>query len=203
MDDIRGLVFKPFRKVNTFAGLEGKNWGKVLIVVLIGTIAFFLIGEIKLETQVSLNASEKLVYQEKYVNARQVEQKLQALIESQTLKVKNQSLETQKQIKELAIKELSEKDQEYLTFAEQNKITADMSDEDLNKLIPTTKTEYHPAISDIARGAIFIAIPMLISIAWLMDLRGWSYSTEVKRFNKYRKEKKFFVSKREMYLATD
>lgn len=201
MNGADGLVFKPFRKVNTFAGLQLKNWGKVAVIVAIGAMVAVLLRGITMPVEVGRTASEIQSETSAFLEAQRVEKTMESKVNSLLINIDNPTAQQKKEATAKAKESLSSSQQESLELAEKYKITTDMDQETLKSLVTTTKTENQPVIPDMARVVIFVIVPMVIAIVWWMDLKGWSYSTEVKRFLQFRKRKAMLVSKKQHYLT--
>ena len=201
MEDMnKGVFFKPMRKVNTVAGLELHNWLKVLVVLCIGITVFIITGFFTVEVNEDLQTSEKNAYVNQLTEARKVKKTLANKVEFYLVGIENPTVAQKAEANNKAISELSESQLASLEVANQYSVDANTSDEQLKELAPTTKKVSQPAIPDIARVVMFIVIPLVLTIVWYLDLKGWSYSTEVKRFLKFRKRQSLYVSKRDLNL---
>lgn len=195
-----GLFYKPFRKVNTFAGLTLKNWFKVLAVLLVGVAVFFLTGLITVQVEESLQASEIYSYRNQLTEARKARKTIETKTELYLNGLENPTPEQKTQATNQAASELSASQKESLEIAKQFKVEASTTDEEIEAMLPRSKTVSQPAMPDPARVGVFIGLPVFFTIVWLMDLRGWSYSSEAKRFNEFRKRQSLYVSKHQFYL---
>ena len=195
-----GVFFKPFRKVNTVAGLEIRNWLKVLVVLCVGISLCLMTGLITVEVDEGLQASEVNIYKNQLTEARKVRKTLETRTEFYLNGIQNPTPEQRTEATNKAVAELSDSQLESVEIAKQYKIEADTTDEQISDLVPRTKKVTQPAIPDIARVVVFIVVPLVLTIIWYLDLKGWSYSTEAKRFLKFRKRQSLYVNKHKLYL---
>lgn len=196
-----GIVFKPFRKYLTILGIEPKNWGKIILIVLCGVMLFFALGTLMVNTEDVVAPSEqnaqKTSLQEELRVLKAVDSKVDFALSS----VNSPSAEDVKEATTKVVSNLSTSQQEAYELATEHQLSTSMTDDDLDSYVVKTKIVQIEAISPAVRAIVCIIFPAVFGIGWYLDLRGFSLSTEARRFNLFRKRKPMFVSKRRAYIS--
>lgn len=194
-------VYKPFNKVQTYMGLQAKHWGKVILVAIIGVALFLMLGTVKTTVEEGISVTDKNIYLSSYSEALKTFKTVEQKIEFEESKVQDITPEQQKEVRAAVLKSLSEDQLEQYNFAQEKKMTRDMGENDLASIIPKTKEVEAEVFPAIPRAIILILIPAGLTVGWYLDLRGFTLSSEFKRYNKFRKRKALKVSKKNQYLG--
>lgn len=194
-------IYKPFNKVQTYAGLQGKYWGKVFLVAAIGAALFLFLGMFKTTIDDELSITDKNIYLSTYSEALKTYKTVNQQIEFQESKIQNITPEQQQEIKSAVIGTLTETQLEQYNLALEKRMTIETTENDLSAMVPKTKKVETEVFPNIPRALILIVVPTGFTIAWHLDLRGFTLCSEFKRYNKFRKRKALKVSKKSKYLG--
>ena len=195
-----GIVFKPFRKYLTILGIEPKNWGKIILIVLCGIILFLTLGTLMVNTEDVVAPSEQNAQKTSLQEELRVLKTVDSKVDFALSNVNSPSAEDVKEATTKVVSNLSASQQEAYELATEHKLSISMTEDDLDNFIVKTKVVQTEAISPAVRAIVCIIFPTVFGIGWFLDLRGFSLSTEARRFNLFRKRRPMFVSKRRAYI---
>lgn len=172
-------IFKPLRdKFKPF----GIPWHKLLITIFVTIVGFGLAmatGGIKHDVNTAYTKAEYSTLTSEY----------ESVLTSIT------SLETQKQRqgkKTFDEMELTSAQKETVEKARAYGITAGMSKEEVDKLVPTYHKVQEPFAPDWLRFAVGAGLPLLIGCSLFIEVNRTSASRELSRILQYSKRQKFY-----------
>lgn len=183
-----GVVFPPFKTHYTIMGVKGSCWPRILIVLLVGTMLFFILGAFTVPGTEKLSTSERAAVRTELTTMQEALEEVQSAAGAAgttdwtKLDVSSETLQLAQDAQDAGI-------------------TTDMSAEELEGMIPETKEVEQERFPAVSRFFCCVLIPFLIAFMWHMEFQnGWSMHSETKRLNKYRKRQRFAVSRKNTYL---
>ncbi len=189
MDD-RGqaYVFKPMKQRLQVLALGGREWAVVVLVMAVGAALAFALG---FWTHI----------EEVDVAQTQITNQQSALKEQRTAAKKAARLEAASAKGEKSTSTLSEKDRELYQQAQDNGITSETTDEEIEAMVPRTELAARPVIPDIPRWMIFFFAPSLVAAALQAELfHNSSIAKELKRAARNAADQHSFASAPQAYM---
>ena len=190
------IVFSPWKRYLTILGVKATNLPKIAIVAAISACLVVFTGLFTVENQESLTNLEK----NSALFELQRQQDAVKTVENHINSLESTKIDRQAEINDY-VSTLNSETQDYYKKALENHITSSMDDSQLESLIPQTKTVVNERFGIIPRLFVLFGLPVLGSIVWNLDLKGFSFSSEFKRINKFRKRQAFYIAKGNYYTG--
>lgn len=206
--------YPVFRKLDgrLLPGLSKSTTLVIVIVLIIGIIAFHSLGNVKHVIEVPISKVDVSSLFSEYRNE-------QLALEYTELKELNEELAEKEEPTAEQRAELSSIEnrlgtisaaligipqteyERYANKAKEKGITSEMSSAELESFVPLTREEEQPVISDFDRGVWFVGVPiaLILIVSWEKDGRSllMNIRTAVRYF---RRPKFYYLQKSEDYL---
>lgn len=187
----QGVVFPPMRKHRLIGGVRVSDIKVILITLFLGACLFVFLGSFTQQSQTNLDPNERISYRQELSTMRM----LLADYEEASSKANTSDLNAL---------DFTLEEQQMIHEAQSLGVQANMSDADLENLIPQTKEVTVESFPVIPRLILCVFVPFLFVLMahWEMG-HGWSLSSVFKQVNTFRKRQRFYVSRRRHYLWGD
>lgn len=181
-------VYKPLKTRSAIAGIGASEFGKILLMLAIGAGAFFGTGLWRHAAQVPLTQSEALA-------------ELTELTAIQETTTKVRDLITSTGAASVSEIDLTERDAERYQRAVALGITPSTSRDELLAMVPTSKEEILPVVSDPVRGIVLIAIPLFVFVAGHLEYsHGSCIAKDLKRMLRNARSQHVYLSQPKKYV---
>ena len=200
----RGVVFPPWKKFLSIAGIKGSKVPIILITFGLGIGLFFFAGTFMINVDEELSILESNTYQRSFQDIRtalQTQNKYyKSELESKGIEENNLTTEQSNEINKTVSAKLTEEEKDNISLAKSYGITKDTTDAQLEQMVPKTKEVQKEQFEAIPRAFVCIILPTVLVWIYHLDLKGFTLASEFKRIKQFRKRQRYYISKKFDYL---
>lgn len=181
-------VYKPLKSRSAIAGIGAGELGKILLVLAIGICAFLATGMWRHAEQVPLTQSEALAELAELTSAQEASRNVRDMLASTGAS----------SVSEI---DLTERDAELYRRAIALGITSATTREELVEMLPASKEEILPVVSDPIRGIALIGIPLLVFVGGHLEYsHGSCIAKDIGRMARNARSQHVYLSQPKQYV---